>query len=101
MIAPYLPAAFGFTRWSHTYWLGEVTNPGRTMMTISETAYGAHHSAMVKDILLVLMAAAGVALLINLPAMFKGISEMLTWQPVNATESAIADAEGSDAAFSG
>ena len=96
MIAPYLPAAFGFTRWSNAYSLGEVTNPGRTMMIISETAYGSgsHNLARVQDVLLILTAVAGVALLINLRAMFQGISEMVTWQPNNEKESASATVEG-------
>jgi hypothetical protein len=103
MIAPYLPAAFGFTRWSNAYSLGEVTNPGRILMLISETASvrGAHHSPMVYDILLVLEWTAGIVLLINLPAMYKGISELLAWRPVTDSESPMADAEGTDAAFSG
>ncbi|MDA0810115.1 MAG: hypothetical protein O2983_04205 [Planctomycetota bacterium] len=89
MIAPYLPAAFGFTRWSNAYSLGEFANPGRTLIIISETAYGSgsHNNATVHDVLLILTAIAGGALLINLKAMFQGFSEMASWKSATAAES--------------
>jgi hypothetical protein len=65
------------------------------LIIISETAYGSgsHNNATVHGVLLILTAIAGVALLINLKAMFQGFSEMASWKSATAAESSSVYAE--------
>ncbi|NQV23345.1 MAG: hypothetical protein HQ518_03165 [Rhodopirellula sp.] len=56
---------------------------------------------MVDDILMTLSVAAGVSLLINLPAMIRGVTELLTWQPLENYRSVVSDAPETNGDFSG
>jgi hypothetical protein len=100
MIAPYLPAAFGFTRWDNKYTLGEVANPGRTLMIIEDTArtISPQGLAMVDDILTTLGWIAAVAFLINLRAMIAGVTEVRDWKPTATQGSSVSGLEGAEAA---
>lgn len=101
MIAPYLPASFGLVRWPVGYSLTEITMPVRTLFVVSDSVRvaGTHHSDMVSRILLVLGIAAGLALLMNLSAMFKGIHELVSTTPAPEPESI--DEGPADAALPG
>jgi len=83
MIAPYLPPSFGLVRWPVGYSLTEVTNPLRTLLVVSDSvrSAGSHQAEMVDKILMTLGIATALALLINLSAMFKGIQELVSFQP--------------------
>ncbi|MDA1164818.1 MAG: hypothetical protein O3B13_17125 [Planctomycetota bacterium] len=100
MIAPYLPPAFGFVRWPVGYSLAEVTNPVRTLDVVSSSSSGRSGIyggvGMVDEIMLVLGGVAGLALLLNLPAMFKGVMELASYQHPAVRASATRPSELSD-----
>ena len=99
MIAPYLPAAFGFTRWLNTYTLGEVANPVRTLAIIERAARSARGDpAMVDLIFTTLWGIAMVAFFINLRAMFTGVAEVRDWKPIAARDSSVSGHGGADPA---
>jgi len=100
MIAPYLPAAFGFTRWSNTYTLDEVANPGRTLTIIGRAARsaGSPDQWQADVILTTLWGIATVAFLINLRAMFTGVTEVRDWKPIAAHDSSVSEQVGADPA---
>lgn len=102
MIAPYLPAAFGFTRWDNAYRLVEVANPGRTLMIIENTARTVTPQglAMVDDILSTLGWIAAAAFIINLRAMFIGVTELRDWKPTATQGSSVAGLKGAEATAS-
>lgn len=99
MIAPYLPEAFGFTRWDNTYTLDEVANPVRTLMIIENTARSStYYSSVVDDILTTLGWIAAFAFLINLRAMFTGVTEIRDWKPATTKGSSVSELERAEAA---
>jgi hypothetical protein len=98
MIAPYLPAAFGFTRWAREFRLVEVANPGGTLMYIADRRISGN--PMVDDVLMILWWVAGIALLVNLRAMITGVAEVRDWQPAAAQRSSVSELEESGAAAS-
>ncbi len=101
MVTPYLPAAFGFTRWDNAYRLVEVANPGRTLMIIENAARSSsHYKLVVDDILMILWLGAGIALLVNLRAMITGVTEVRDWKQAADQGSSIVELDGAEAASS-
>ncbi len=100
MISPYLPSLFGITERFDRYSLAQLTNPFWAVDGIASANYGLSFNLDAELALFFLSLAAGLVLLINLKALIAGVSEVLTWQPVTASRSPIADTESTGATFS-
>jgi hypothetical protein len=82
LILPYLPGTFGFTRGLKDDSLFYVLNPIKTVDSMfDDSTFGAIANPLAHTFLLILSSAAGVVFLINLSALFKGIQELVRYQP--------------------
>jgi hypothetical protein len=103
MIAPYVPGMFGYryrVRSDSFIW---VMNPFKALEQILYSTRGWSNSSPEKAqvYVFILSAAAAIVLIVNLRALFAGVSEVLEWQSAPDTESAVSDVEGANAAVPG
>jgi len=87
MLVPYIPLLLGWTNWTYGYSLMDVTNPVATLSHIERNSRDG--LSMVAFFLLCL--AAGLGVLVNLPAVGKAIYEVVNYRPPQATGSAEID----------
>jgi hypothetical protein len=80
MIAPYLPYAFGLVEYRYGYSLMYISNP---FTTLDMLANGRSSSA--DAVTNLLLAVAFLAVLINVPSSWKGVMELVRYQPKGAS----------------
>lgn len=90
MLVPFIPLLLGWTNWTYGYSLMDVTNPFSTLGQferhpndgLSRFAFG------------LLVVGAGIGVLVNFPAVIKGIYEVVAYRPSPATGVHAAGTEG-------
>jgi hypothetical protein len=103
MIAPYIPGMFSYKYRVQSNSFIWVMNPFSTLEQIWNSNRGWSNSSpeQTKVYLFILSAAAAIVLVLNLRALFAGVSEVLEWQSAPDAESAVSDVEGTNSAVPG